>query len=160
MSGKGDTSAWTCYDPRIEHIPEAGCWVWVGDCSKDGYGRRTIKTKGVRRQMAAHRVFWESENGPVEYGLVLDHMCRNKACVNPSHLRAVTTRINVTENSTSWAARNVAKTHCPLGHPYNEENTKRKRTGRECRICANASVRQWAKKYPERKNASRRRKHV
>jgi transcription elongation factor Elf1 len=67
--------------------------------------------------------------------MVLDHICRNRACVNPGHLRVVTPKQNVLENSLGRTAINKCKTHCPKGHPFDDENTFRAGTQRQCREC-------------------------
>lgn len=67
------------------------CWAWKGSLNSDGYGR--FKVAG--RLVSAHRFSWELANGPVPVGLELDHTCRNRACVRPGHLEAVTHRENV-----------------------------------------------------------------
>lgn len=72
-------------------VPFSGCWVWMGSMfSRNGYGR--VWWDGRRRQ--AHRVLWEMANGPVPRGMVLDHRCRVRCCVNPAHLEPVTVRVN------------------------------------------------------------------
>jgi hypothetical protein len=105
---------------------EGGCWVWTGTLS-NGYGR--ISHGG--KQEGAHRVAHELFVGPVPEGLVIDHLCRTKACVNPEHLEAVTQRENMRRG-----IKGVLTTHCPHGHAYDEENTYRDpRGGRRCRSC-------------------------
>jgi hypothetical protein len=89
-----------------------------------------------------HRVAYELLVGPIPEGLELDHLCRNTRCVNPEHLEPVTGRENLMRAVSSWAAKNAAKTHCPQGHPYDEENTKVKRDGgRACRACGREFMR-------------------
>ncbi len=102
--------SYTAADPRIEMVPESGCWVWMGRANDRGYARLSA---GQYRHKYAHTAFWETANGPVPKGMVLDHTCRVKTCVNPSHVRAATPRQNALENSIGNAARNAAKTHCP-----------------------------------------------
>jgi len=69
-------------------------------------------------------------------GLVLDHLCKNRKCVNPLHLRVVTQAVNCLSGD-SPPARNSRKTHCPNGHEYSPENTYHS-GGRHCRICKKA----------------------
>lgn len=64
----------------------AACWTWTGSLNGDGYGK--LRVDG--RMSLAHRVAYETCVGPIEDGLVLDHLCNNRACVRPSHLEPVT----------------------------------------------------------------------
>lgn len=98
--------------------------------TKQGYTRITVK--GVR--WLAHRLEWEKINGPVPEGLELDHLCRNRWCVNPDHLEPVTHQENIRRGSQrKW---NTDVTHCKHGHPFDEENTRhRPDGGRTCRTC-------------------------
>lgn len=107
------------------------CWEWAGHRNVDGYG----KSKG----RLAHRVAYELEVGPIPDGLTLDHLCRNRACVRPSHLEPVSLLENIRRSPDTEASKNAAKTHCPQGHAYTEENIGRKSNGaRSCRTCQQA----------------------
>lgn len=108
------------------------CWEWVA--GKDhGYG--IIQAGGRARK--AHRLAYEMLVGPIPAGLILDHLCRNRSCVNPAHLEVVTNRENVLRGVGPTAA-NAAKTHCVRGHAFTPENTIRRRgTQRDCRACKN-----------------------
>lgn len=66
------------------------CWLWVGEINRNGYGR--VWVQGQR--LMAHKVAYELMIGPVDKGLVLDHLCRNRNCCNPYHLEPVTVREN------------------------------------------------------------------
>jgi hypothetical protein len=109
----------------------------VGPCHifpanrKDGYGVVKIKRKTVR----VHRWVWEQRHGLIPAGMLIDHQCRNRACCNIDHLRVVTPRINVLENSGSPTAIAAKQTHCVNGHAFDEANTRRARGGRICRTC-------------------------
>jgi hypothetical protein len=94
--------------------------------------------------------------GPIPDGLVLDHLCRNKLCVNPKHLEPVTNQENILRGLTPLVGGyyNMAKTHCPKGHEYSPENTyyrpSRWRQTRVCRICNNAAARAYHAGYRAR----------
>lgn len=107
------------------HVSD-GCWPWRGYVSRDGYGR--INFAAVGKPMLAHRVSYEHFIGEIPPGLSLDHLCRNRGCVNPEHLEPVTSAEN-----TRRAA--VLRTHCKRGHEYNEANTYSSARGRQCRVC-------------------------
>lgn len=106
------------------------CWIWTAAVDKDGYGRFRTPTTHIR----AHRWAWERVNGPIPEGLMIDHLCRNPGCVNPAHLEPVTNRENQLRG-VGFPAKNVARTHCPKGHPYNTENTRHHKGRRICRTC-------------------------
>lgn len=107
------------------------CWKWT-KATQQGYG---IFTGPKRKQYKAHRFAYLSLVGPIPEGLQLDHLCRNRDCVNPDHLEPVTGKINKLRGKTVNQA-NSLKTHCPNGHPYNEINTYFSHEGkRSCRVC-------------------------
>lgn len=109
-----------------------GCWEWGGPITYKGYGVIGFWQKTY----PAHRVSFELHNGPIPDGLVIDHVCRKRNCVNPAHLRAVTPRVNSLENSESFSALNARKTHCPRGHEYAAGNMSRTSNGgRYCLAC-------------------------
>ena len=113
----------------------SACWRWIGAGNPKGYGQ--IVRDGRLRQ--AHRVAYELAIGPIPDGLVLDHLCRNRGCINPLHLEPVTSK----ENTHRGVGTNAAKTHCPRGHEYTETNTYRwpgaPGSSRQCRACRPSS---------------------
>lgn len=112
-----------------------GCLIWKGSITPAGYGQVGLGARG-KGQAAVHRLMYQWRIGPIPEGLELDHLCRNRACAEPSHLEAVTRRENLLRGQTITAIR-VATTHCPQGHEYTEANTYRRpgHVGRTCRTC-------------------------
>lgn len=116
--------------------PENECWAWRRARNGDGYGIVHLNGRALR----AHRLAYELLVGPIPEGLVLDHLCRNRACVNPDHLEPVTQRVNVVVRSVfSASAKNAAKATCPRGHPY--DGVWPHSGGRYCKTCHQAKVR-------------------
>ncbi len=122
---------------------EYGCWEWTLSLNECGYGEILID----QERYLIHRLFYTVYKGNLVEGLVIDHLCRNRACCNPHHLEQVTQAENVKRGEAGKHFAEKAKliTHCPQGHPYNEENTyyaKRKDNGksRQCRICKYEAV--------------------
>lgn len=115
---------------------EGGCHYWTGEKQK-GYGVFYAGGKKYR----AHRAALYLVGTSIPEGLVVDHTCRNRACVNVNHLRVVTAKVNALENSNSFGAVNKLKTHCSRGHPFSKLNTrervrpKKKCVERACRTC-------------------------
>lgn len=110
----------------------SGCWRWVGHLHPSGYGRVSSgRDPDEPAVMYAHRFAYKKLVGPIPSGLVLDHLCRHKACVNPLHLQPVTNGVNIRRGS------RVRVTGCKWGHAYTEENvyytSQGSRTCRECR---------------------------
>ena len=104
-----------------------GCWLWTATIDRGGYGRF--------RLFRAHRIAYALTHGSVPDGLTIDHLCRNRACVNPAHLEPVTKAVN-TMRGKSDAALNATKTHCVRGHAFSVENTYVNAQGhRTCRAC-------------------------
>jgi len=98
--------------------PDGNCWLWKGRLSKEGYANVTYKGK----LKGSHVHFYEYYIGPVPEGLELDHWCRNRHCVRPGHLEAVTHQENMLRGNTI-VAKFAMTTHCPQGHEYTPENT-------------------------------------
>jgi hypothetical protein len=112
-------------------VMPSGCWEWMGSRNEQGYGR--MKVGG--RYVSAHRIAYELFVGPIPDGLEPDHLCRNHACVNPSHLEPVTHRENVLRGA-SPSAQQARQTHCKRGHPLSGTNLVVRCDGaRICKTC-------------------------
>src|SRR5579859_2557119 len=119
-------------------ICEDGCWLWQGNIALNGYGvfSHGSRAGGRKRQTVyAHRAAYVLLRGDVPVGLELDHLCRVRRCVNPSHLEPVTRRENVLRGLAPSVIRqvNAKKTACPRGHAYDGVNIN---GARICRTCA------------------------
>jgi hypothetical protein len=129
--------------PIPEVRPDLGpCWVWRGG-RYQGYGTFHPTASTIIR---AYRWAYTTLVGPVPPGLELDHLCRNRACVNPTHLEVVPHRINVLRG-TAPMALNARKTHCTNGHEFTPENTwTSKDDCRRCRICHSETRRRYLRR--------------
>jgi hypothetical protein len=115
-------------------IMDDGCWEWDGAHNRDGYGTAYTTPTGAR-PLGAHRVIYELLIGPIPEELEIDHLCRNRGCVNPDHMEPVLKSVNLLRGE-GVGARSARKTHCPQGHPYDTENTRITPDGsRKCRTC-------------------------
>lgn len=129
------------FDDSWTPEPNTGCWLWLHRLDYKGHGRFKIAPIGFQ----AHRIAWTIYRGPIPDGMVIDHVCRVRCCVNPDHLRVVTPRQNSLENNIGPSAINARKTRCKYGHPFDAANTQiiggRKRLDgtkapvRICRTC-------------------------
>lgn len=107
--------------------PNSGCFIWIGWVKPHGYG--------LFGKRLAHRVSYECAKGAIPEGLVIDHLCRNRCCVNPTHLEAVTQKVN-TLRGVGPTAKNAVKTHCKHGHEFTPQNTIIRNGGeRRCQRC-------------------------
>lgn len=110
---------------------EGACIVSDYSVGSHGYAQVGWTEAGSRVVTVCHRVAWAGANGPIPDGMTVDHLCRNRRCVNVEHLRLLTNIDNATLNAQAF------RTHCPSGHPYDLLNTAWNRHGhRKCRRCA------------------------
>lgn len=139
----------------LKHLPErfrnkirviGKCWVWTACKTKQGYA--VVSWKG--QAVFAARVIYTILRGPIPKGFEPDHLCRNRACVNPDCLEVVTHKVNTLRGNTVGGV-NSRKTHCPQGHPLTEGNiiTDKGKYGpvRRCRICRIPQIRAAKKRY-------------
>lgn len=124
-----------------------GCWLWAAGKTKQGYGVFRVGTVLWR----SHRLAYVEAHGAIPDGLELDHLCRNRSCVNPEHLEPVTHRENILRGDAPPAI-NSRKDYCKRGHPLTPENLKVSQLpfGRQCRHCVNDLQRE---RYHARKKA-------
>ena len=118
------------------------CWIWTRGRFSNGYGQawkhasRSKANGRYGRPIQAHRLVYELFCGPIPKSMQLDHVCRQRGCVNPSHLRVVTGRENIlASGSKCLAAMNAVKTLCSRGHALAGGNLYVSRSRRYCRTC-------------------------
>lgn len=125
---------------------ENGCIAFKGNIVAGGYGQMHADSGGP---LYAHRFSYQMFVGEIPHGLVIDHLCRNRHCVNPDHLRAVTHYEN-TIIGISPQAINSRKTACPQGHIYDDTNTYYWNGDRQCRICRKINFKNYKRRRHER----------
>ena len=125
------------------------CYLWISNKDKDGYGIFSYNGSNV----LAHRYSYEAFVSYIPEGLVIDHVCRNTSCVNPSHLEPVTQRENVLRGYNP-ASINSKKLYCINGHSLSGKNLyiNRKANKRYCRECGRIKSREYARRKSAAKN--------
>ena len=126
---------------KISVDTPSGCWNWLGEKNAGGYGR--VRYKGHKESI--HRLMYAWWVAPLKRGrdkdtLVLDHLCNNKKCCNPKHLKLVTHKDNVFRCETSPTTINHNKKYCINGHLLPKEPNDKHKTKRYCKICASRKV--------------------
>lgn len=124
-------------------IAENGCWNTTYSLNGYGYGQVGWNDDtGTRKVTATHRVSWVAANGPIPGEMTVDHICKNKACINPSHLRL----LSRSENARRGADKDFPLGQCSRGHG-DEWFQVRDYTGRRgCRLCLRESAARYARK--------------
>ena len=119
---------------RTEILPN-GCIIWLGSTNGRGYGKLLGDSDKLR---VAHAVSYEYFVGEIPDGLMLDHLCRNRLCVNAAHLEPVTNQENAMRGNQRLAGHNAEKINCPAGHSYSGANLIVDKQGwRKCKACSN-----------------------
>lgn len=123
-------------------VEKGECWIWTGQ-TRRGYGRFTIDGK----QFAAHRVAWVLASGAEPKSEVLDHLCREPSCVNPSHLDDVTQSTNSQRGANGYGSREICR--AGLHDISDTANVVVGKNGRQCRECVREAQRQYDAKKRE-----------
>lgn len=135
MAGRSAISLEARFWEKVDKRGPDECWPWRASRYRTGYGRFGVGPASSRVQTSAHRVAFDLANGPIPEGLVVDHICAVRECVNPRHLQVLTNAANILRG-TGPTAVNARKTSCMRGHAFDDTNTGRNTFGnRFCRTC-------------------------
>jgi hypothetical protein len=141
LEGRSDVAHPTPAERLWSKVDKRGpddCWDWTSPARlANGYG--IIWDRTAQRAIVAHRFAYQLFVGAIPEGMELDHLCRNRLCVNPAHLEPVTRRENQLRGY-SVSGTNARKTHCDHGHPFDDANTYDWRGHRYCRTCRSARL--------------------
>lgn len=130
-------------DQIMQRVDKSGdCWLWTGYVNESGYGMySTPAVLGVTRNGRAHCLVYELHRGEIPAGMVLDHLCRVRHCVNPDHLEPVTNQENIKRSPLAFRDK------CTSGHPYTEGSFYLDRGARVCKQCKRDRAATYAAKF-------------
>ncbi len=125
---------------RVEQRDAGECWPWTGSINAQGYGR--LRVGG--REIAAHRASCVLHGVELALGQVIDHLCRNRRCVNPAHLEQTSVAVNTARGEGPTAELALARLNgmCVNGHVLSIGGLHKQRSGFTCAECGRARVRQ------------------
>lgn len=135
------------FEKYVMPVTESGCWLWLGYVSENGYGRFSPRWKMA--PLYAHRISYEIHKGQIPEGLVVDHLCRVRCCVNPDHLEVVSQHKNLQRGNGTSKINHQFKTHCKRGHEFTNGSFYLRGRTRICLICDRARNKE---KYRRSKN--------
>ena len=152
---------WTRFESEArEGRSDYECWPWQGARNLHGYGQFVWRGPQddwpKKKQENASRVAWQIVNGEPDPEKHIDHICRNRACINPRHLRELSRRENYLAG-VGPSAENARKTHCKRGHELSGENVFLKDGRRHCRRCRALQAAEWRRQNPGRHAEAQRR---
>lgn len=148
----GDVLEKACARIYARTVRNGDCIEWTGAKDADGYGLVFIRH---RDRYFAHRLTYTQAKGPMSDELTIDHLCRNRACVNPEHLEAVAAGVN-TLRGESPSAKNARKQRCKCGREY----VRVPGGDRRCKVCLAAVNKRYQQKHRARYATRRMRQYA
>jgi hypothetical protein len=140
---------------KIEIDHNRGCWIWTASVGSPGYGQLSICGKPETAHRLSYRIF----RGDIPPGLFIDHLCRNRRCINPYHLEAVTHQVNMArgQGGPAHARRMMERTHCKKGHLLDVENIRGAEQGKkQCLTCYRVGIKERNDRKPRKPPESRK----